>query len=130
MSFCFGLSWLGDCQYNPGLPASVYFSLGEAVGALAFTLAVQQLLRPIYRFRLAARRLRLSRLYMLVFAGAAATLIASALPSLPIPRDSPWAYPVVWEILGALLFFAAYGAVVVAMVRPVRVRNTQGANAV
>ncbi|WLA58518.1 hypothetical protein [Bradyrhizobium diazoefficiens] len=123
MSSCLGIQWLGDCQYNPAAPASIYFSLGEAVGALAFTLAVQQLLRPIYRFRLAARRLKLSRLYVLVFAGVAAALVAALLPSLPIAREGPWGYPVVWEVVGALFFVAAYGAVVVAMVTPVKVRR-------
>jgi hypothetical protein len=51
---CFGLKALGSCAYDPAKPFSVYFSVGNAVGALAFTLAVQQLLKPIYRFRLAA----------------------------------------------------------------------------
>jgi hypothetical protein len=122
MPACFGISWLGLCQYNPASPTSIYFSLGEAVGALAFTLAVQQLLRPIYRFRLAVRGLKLSRLYMLVFAGVAAALIAALLPSLPVLHGSPAGYPVVWEIVAALFFAAAYGAVGIAMVRPVRVR--------
>jgi hypothetical protein len=44
---CFGVEWLGQCSYNPASPALIYFSLGEVVGALAFTLAVQQLLRKI-----------------------------------------------------------------------------------
>jgi len=122
MSACFGISWLGLCQYNPAAPTSIYFSTGEAVGALAFTLAVQQLLRRIFRFRLAARRLKLSRLYMLVFAGVAAALIAALLPGLPILHGGPWGYPIVWEVIAALFFAAAYGAVVIAMVRPVRVR--------
>jgi hypothetical protein len=122
MNTCFGITWLGLCNYNPAAPTSIYFSLGEAVGALAFTLAVQQLLRPIYRFRLAARRLKLSRLYVLVFAGVAATIIAAVLPSLPILHSGPWGYAVVWEIIAALFFVAAYGAVVIAVVRPVRVR--------
>jgi hypothetical protein len=51
---CWGLNALGDCDYDPAAPFSVYFSLGEVVGALGFTLAVQQLLEPIYRFRLGA----------------------------------------------------------------------------
>jgi hypothetical protein len=120
MSSCFGVSWLGLCQYNPASPTSIYFSLGEAVGALAFTLAVQQLLRPIYR--LAVRGLKLSRLYMLVFAGVAAALIAALLPGLPVLHGSPVGYPIVWEIVAALFFVAAYGAVGIAMVRPIRVR--------
>ena len=42
---CLGLSWRGTCRYNPAAPTSIYFSLGEVVGALAFTRAVQQLLK-------------------------------------------------------------------------------------
>ncbi len=119
---CFGLKALGSCAYDPAKPFSVYFSVGNAVGALAFTLAVQQLLKPIYRFRLAARHLSLSRLYFCVFAGVVAVFTATALPNLPQLHGGPWGYAIIWEIIGALLFTLAYGAVVVAIVCPVQVR--------
>ena len=122
MYACLGFSWLGLCNYNPAAPPFLYFSLGEAVGALAFTLAVQQLLKPIHRFRLSARYLALPYLYVLVFAGVGATLIAAIVPSFPILHGGPWGYAIVWEFLASMLFIVAYGAVVFAMVRPVRVR--------
>ena len=62
------------------------------------------------------------RLYVLVFAGVGATLIAAIVPSFPILHGWPWGYAIVWEFLASMLFIVAYGAVVFAMVRPVRVR--------
>jgi hypothetical protein len=122
MSDCFGVSWFGLCQYNPAAPATIYFSLGEAIGALAFTLAAQQLLRPVYRLRLAVRHLKISRIYTLVFSGVAAAFVASVLPSIPTLHGGPWGYSLVWELLAAALFVFAYIAVVVAIVRPIRLK--------
>lgn len=122
---CFGISALGLCSYNPASPTSIYFSLGEAIGALAFTLAVQQLLRPIYQFRLNARYLPLTYLYLYIFAGFVATLIAAILPGIPALHGGPWGYANVWEIAAAALFFVAYGAVALAIVMPVTVGRTR-----
>jgi hypothetical protein len=94
---CLGFEVLGLCAYDPSNPHLVYFSLGEAIAALAFTLAVQQLLKPVYRFRLSARYLSLSKLYGLVFLGLLAVSIAALLPSLPVPRSNPLAYPLLWN---------------------------------
>ena len=49
---CLGISILGACSYDPGKPHIVYFDIGSAIAALGLTLAIQQLLRPIYLFRL------------------------------------------------------------------------------
>jgi hypothetical protein len=122
---CFGLEALGLCSYDPAKPFTVYFAPGAAVGALAFTLAVQQLLKPVYRFRLEARHLSLSRIYACVFSGIAAVVLAAVLPNIPILHGGPWGYPINWEIFGTLLFAFSYGAVVVAVVRPVRVNPTR-----
>jgi hypothetical protein len=122
MHACLGLSWLGQCTYDPAAPASIYFSPGAAIGALAFTLAVHQLLRPIYRFRLSARYLRVRHLYIVVFAAAGATLIAALVPNFPVLHGGPWGYAIVWEVLATTLFVVAYGAVVLATVHPIRVR--------
>jgi hypothetical protein len=56
---CFGLNILGMCSYNPAQPASIYFTVGDAIAALGFTLAIQQLFKPIYLFRLRARGLKI-----------------------------------------------------------------------
>jgi len=119
MHTCLGIELLGLCSYDPGKPFSVYFSLGEAVSALAFTLAVQQLLKPIYQFRLEARYLSLSRLYLCVFFGLGAVFIAALLPNLGFAHTGPWGYPITWEFLGAILFGLAYGSVAWAIVAPV-----------
>jgi len=113
------------CRYNPASPTSVYFSLGEVVGALAFTLAVQQLLKPIYRFRLSVLYLSLPHLYLCVFAATGAAAVAALVPHFPILHGGPWGYAIVWEIVSAALFVVAYGAVALAILRPVRVRRSR-----
>ena len=123
MSACLGFEWLGMCKYDPAAPAPIYFSFGQAVSALAFTLAVQQLLKPIYRFRLGARYLSLLHLYICVFAGTALSFIAAIVPNISALHDSSWGYAILWELVGAGLFAIAYGAVALAIVLPVRVRE-------
>src|SRR5258708_3463261 len=46
---CLGLEWLGQCNYNPALPANLYFSLGEVVWALAFTRDLQRSLPTLIK---------------------------------------------------------------------------------
>lgn len=53
---CFGLKAFQACDYDPAKPYAIYFGPGASVRALAFTLTVQQLLKPVYRFRLTVRR--------------------------------------------------------------------------
>jgi len=118
-AFCLGLEWLGRCPYKPGQPFGVYFSLGEVIGALAFTLAVQQLLKPIYIFRLNARRTPIAALYVLVLLGSLSVIFAAIIPNLPDLHTGFWGYAIVWELFGALLFCLAYGAVVLAVMKPV-----------
>ena len=86
---CFGLKAFGLCDYDPAEPFTVYFAPGAAVGALAFTLAVQQLLKPVHRFRLAARYLTLSRIYVSVFGGVTATVVAAILPNIASLHGGP-----------------------------------------
>ena len=122
---CLGFKALGLCEYDPAKPFAVYFAPGAAVGALAFTLAVQQLLKPVHRFRLSARYLTLPRIYVLVFGGVLAVVVASVLPNIATLHESPFGYAINWEILAVLLFAISYGAVVIAIVRPVRVRPAE-----
>jgi hypothetical protein len=115
---CLGITALGQCTGTSG----IYFDLGEAVAALGFILAVQQLLRPIYRFRLRVRNTTLPRIYLAVFVGVFLVAVASLIPSLKSNPDSPLGYPVLWELAATLAFVMAYGTVVLAVVKPVRVR--------
>src|ERR1700737_4428239 len=117
---CLGLSFLGSCFYNPGQPAPIYFSIGNAIAALALTLAVQQFLTPIYRFRLRAYGLKISYLILPVFFGFVCALAAALLPNLPLPRKSLPEYPVVWEIFGSALIALSYGAAAFIIFRPAR----------
>jgi hypothetical protein len=115
---CLGLSVLGSCLYNPAQPNPIYFSVGNAIAALALTLAVQQFLTPIYRFRLRAYGLKISYLILPVFAGFVCSVFAALLPNLPVPRRSLLEYPVVWELFGAFMIASAYGAAALIIFRP------------
>jgi hypothetical protein len=119
---CFGIGWLGQCSYNPASPANLYFGLGEVVGALAFTLAVQQLLKQVVIFRLSTRYLALGHIYGLVFAGVSLAIIAAIVPNLPFLHSTPLGYAINWELLATFAFVVAYGAVVLALILPVNVR--------
>lgn len=117
-TYCLGLQILGECSYKPGAPYGVYFSLGEAIGALALMVAVQQLLKPVYHLRLAARSLTINHLYGALFIGAAAVLVSAIVPQVPLLHGGPWGFPVIWEVLGALIFAAVYAVVIWVISRP------------
>ncbi|PZN93342.1 MAG: hypothetical protein DCF29_26460 [Alphaproteobacteria bacterium] len=115
------IAW-GQCAYDPGNPAFSYFGLGEAAAALAFTLAVPQFIKPIYRMRLAARRIRTLHIFSLAFCGAAFSLIGGLLPHIPIQRDFPLAYPAIWEMAGGVLFAVAFGLLAFGSIVPLTAR--------
>lgn len=117
---CLGIHALGPCAYNPGQPAVVYFSVGDAIAGLALTLAIQQFLKPIYKFRLYAAGVRMEWLYVLVFLGLFCAMVAAVLPSLPIPHRGILAYPIVWEIFGGLSVGFAYVLIGFISIRPAR----------
>lgn len=119
---------LGLCAYDPANPAFSYFGIGEAAAALAFTLAVPQFIKPIYRMRLVARRIRILYIFTLAFVGAGFALIGALLPHLPIRRDFLLAYPVVWELLGGALFAVAYGLLAFGSVLPLKARSSRVRN--
>jgi hypothetical protein len=118
---CLGLPFLGLCSYNPAQPTIVYFSIGEAISALALTLAVQQFLTPINRFRLRAYGLKIGHLILPVFGGFLCSIIAALLPSLPLSRAFFFEYPIVWELLGGLLIAGAYAIAGFIVFRPAQI---------
>ena len=119
---CVGIEWLGLCNYDPAAPAPIYFTLGNAVTALAFTLAVQNFLKPIYVFRLAIRHMTTKRLYSMVFAGAFLCVIAALVPRMSFLHSFPIGYAIVWEMLATALFLMAYGSVAIAAAVPIKVK--------
>lgn len=121
---CLGIVALGMCSYNPAQPAPTYFTLGNAIAALGFTLTVQQLLKPIYLFRLRATGLKLGYLLALVFAGAGCSIVATILPNVAIEYDGPFKYPIVWELLGGILVAVAYAIAALVSLRPARIYSS------
>jgi hypothetical protein len=111
MNACFGIELLGMCKYDPQAPSPSYFTIGDAVAALAFTLAIQQFFKPIYLFRLRTKGIKLAYPVMAVFAGAICTIIAAAVPSVQFFRGTPLGYPLNWEIAGGLIVGIAYAIV-------------------
>lgn len=120
---CLGIEILGQCKYDPAAPNHIYFDMGSAIAALAFTLAIQQLLRPIYRFRLQALGLQLEHLILIIFLGIAAVVIAGLLPSLPITRNSTITYPIFWEAIGAIIIAGVYAFGAISVLQPAKIRN-------
>lgn len=117
---CFGLEFLGTCAYNPAQPTLTYFTVGDAIAALGFMLAIQQLFKPIYLFRLRAYGLRILYLAWTVFFGALCSIIALLLPNLPLSHTGIFEYPITWELLGAFLMGAAYSVVALVSLYPAK----------
>lgn len=120
---CFGFELLGMCKYDPQAPSPTYFTIGDAVAALAFTLAVQQFLKPIYLFRLRAMGIRFSYLVCAIFTGALFTIVAAAVPSLAFLRGTTLGYALNWEISGGIIIGLAYAIVAIISLRPATVTN-------
>jgi hypothetical protein len=118
---CFGISAFGMCAYNPAQPSPIYFNVGNAVGVLAFTFAAQQLLKPIYRFRLRAYGLKIFYLLGAIFAGAFCTLIAMVVPNIGVSHSGMLGYPISWELLGGFLISVTYGLVAFISLTPARI---------
>ena len=53
---CFGLDFLGQCNYDPTNP-TVYFSIGQLIPLLAIAIAVYQILSPIVKLRIVSNKL-------------------------------------------------------------------------
>jgi hypothetical protein len=120
---CFGLELLGMCKYDPQAPSPSYFTIGDAVAALAFTLAVQQFLKPIYQFRLSAMGVRFSYVVFAAFIGAFLTVIAAIVPNVVFLRGTMLGHPVNWEIAGGLIIGTAYAIVATISLRSASVNN-------
>ena len=118
---CFGVGSLGMCSYDPAQPAPVYFCIGNAIAALGFTFAIQQLFKPIYLFRLRAYGLQIIHLSVAVFLGASFSVVALALPNLPVAHKGIFEYPIFWELLGGILIGVAYGTAAVISLMPARI---------
>ena len=120
---CFGISFWGLCAYNPAQPAPTYFTVGDAIAALGFMLAIQQLFKPIYRFRLRAYGLRILYLAWAVFLGALCSVVALLLPNLPLSHSGMFEYPITWELIGGLFIGGAYAVVAVVSLKPARLHS-------
>jgi hypothetical protein len=75
---CLGLRWLAECVYNPKVPTTAYFTIGDGVAALSLLLLIHAICGTLYEFRLSVRRIRSSWLYIAANTSFITVLIASA----------------------------------------------------
>ena len=102
-SACLGVSFLGNCSYDPSSPASTYFSLGELVAAIALLLAFIQLARTKTKFRLVAKNLPNKFIYSIIISSIISVFIATLLPIIPGKPVPLLGYPIFWEVLAAAI---------------------------
>lgn len=87
-------------------------TIGNVIAALAFTITIQQFLKPIHRFRLRAWGVPLYWLFVGVFSGAALVFGGNVLRYAAAEWEvSAWLAPSL-EVVGGFLFFVAYLATV------------------
>jgi|GEM_PF-6090126 len=99
-----GLSSDLSCIYNPREPF-VYFTLGEAVAALAIIFVVYQFRSPLWDITLSVRKWVKWVVYSLLSLGVFSVLMASLIPQFPYYSSVPLlSYPLFWEILGLFAF--------------------------
>ncbi len=113
----------GAVRLQPGAARATYFTVGDAIAALGFMLAIQQLFKPIYRFRLRAYGLRILYLAWAVFLGALCSVVALLLPNLPLSHNGLFEYPITWELIGGLFIGGAYAVVAVVSLKPARLHS-------
>lgn len=99
-----GLEFLGKCSYDPSSPNRIYFSIGEAIAAIAIFIAFTQLLRPMITFRLSNSPFKLQTAYKLFFVAIFSVFAAAIVPFIPGNPLPLLGYPVFWEILAGFLF--------------------------
>lgn len=107
--FCFGLEFLGTCKYDPKAPSPTYFTIGDAIAALAVTFAINQFLKPLYRLRLNVIGIGFGTIVSFVFFGAALSVVAAIVPSLSFLHGTPLSYPLNWEIMGGIIIGIIFG---------------------
>lgn len=116
---CLGLKILGLCKYDPASPSISYFSLGEAIAAIALVGIFYERLTPKLRFRI--------RLYPSWFRTAIGCFsigvflpFLAALPMIGYPTVALIGYPIFWELIGAFLIFVAVIIVIIIYISEVQ----------
>lgn len=105
--YCLGIKALGLCSYNPAKPNNVYFSVGDAVAAIALLLAFSQLMTPTLKFRLKIGGMAAWVAASLFIAAVMVIFAAAILPNIPGPAVPLLGYPIFWEVTGGVLVFCA-----------------------
>lgn len=103
---CFYGLFSKTCLYNPK-SAPIYFTLGEAVSALALIFAALQLANPVNKLTLKIKEWYLQYMvWILSILGLIAILVASFVNQIPY-LNPPFNYPIFWEQIGFIFFISA-----------------------
>jgi len=100
---------------------NVYFSIGDAVAGLGIFLLIPQFLKPVYIFRLRVIGIGLRTLYAAAALGFICVMVAAVVPNFPNVRPVFLGNPLVWELIGGLLYATSYSALGWVYIFPARV---------
>ena len=106
---CLGVKAFGLCRYDPLKPHAVYFSIGEAIGALAFLLAFTQLVTPGLTFRLRVHRGKAYGALALFAIAVTCVGIAALIPALLGYVIPVFGFPILWETIAGLCVVSGAG---------------------
>lgn len=105
--YCLGIKALGLCSYNPAQPNNIYFSIGDAVAAIALVLAFSQLITPTLQFRLKVSSKAAWVAASLFLIAVLVVFVAAILPNIPGTALPLLGYPIFWEVLGGVFVFCS-----------------------
>lgn len=105
--YCLGIKALGLCSYNPAKPNNIYFSIGDAVAAIALVLAFTQLITPTLKFRLTVSSKAAWVAAGLFLVAVIFIFVAAILPNIPGAAVPLLGYPIFWEVTGGVLVVCA-----------------------
>ena len=100
---------------------NVYFSIGDAVAGLGIFLLIPQFLKPVYIFRLRVIGIGLRTLYAAAALGFICVMVAALVPHFPNLQPAFLQTPLVWEVIGGLLYAMSYSALGWVYIFPARV---------
>jgi hypothetical protein len=111
---------LGSKAGAGAMNPNVYFSIGDAIAGLGIFLLIPQYLKPIYVFRLRVLGIGLRWIYALPGLGFLCVLTAALTSEAPSWVPVFLRTPLLWEIMGGMLYAISYSALAWVYIFPAR----------